>query len=252
MENIFLELNKFNDIFFEEETHRYTDSLGTNYQSATGWIHQFAPETDWDTIAAKKAAKEGTTPEALRAEWDYRGKYACALGTECHAVMEYLWKRKNYNGNMNIMKQYEGMPEEFIGRKEMCKKLYDKMKNRYVPIANEFIVNDPEFGLCGTIDFIAYNQMTGKYGILDWKTSKSFDTSNSWGKKMLAPFDDLDDCNVVHYSLQLSLYKYILEKYTNIRIGELTLFALPKNGFPLLAQPCLDLSSRIKQFLENK
>ena len=46
--------NAFNDISFNEPDHKYTDSLGTNYQSATGWIKQFEPDTDWDVIKEKK------------------------------------------------------------------------------------------------------------------------------------------------------------------------------------------------------
>ena len=50
--------NAFNDISFNEPDHKYTDSKGTVYQSATGWIKQFEADTDWDGIKKRKAEKE--------------------------------------------------------------------------------------------------------------------------------------------------------------------------------------------------
>lgn len=80
--------NAFNDIMFDEPTHKYTDSKGTKYQSATTWIKQFEPEKDWAQIKLKKALKEGVSVEQLTKEWDYKGDYATSLGTEIHSVME--------------------------------------------------------------------------------------------------------------------------------------------------------------------
>jgi hypothetical protein len=71
--------NAFNDISFNEPDHKYTDSKGTVYQSATGWIKQFEPETDWAGIKARKAAKEGVTVEELTKQWERKGDYATNL-----------------------------------------------------------------------------------------------------------------------------------------------------------------------------
>ncbi len=69
----------FSDINFNEPDHKYTDSLNTEYQSATGWIKQFEPETDWDMIKERKAKKEGVTVEEITARWDAAGDYATHL-----------------------------------------------------------------------------------------------------------------------------------------------------------------------------
>jgi hypothetical protein len=47
--------------------------------------------------------------------------------------------------------------------------------------------------------------------IYDWKFSKEIQT-HSFGKKGLGPATELNDCNTTHYSLQLNLYREILEK----------------------------------------
>lgn len=69
----------FNDINFNEPDHKYTDSKGTEYKSATGWIKQFEPETDWESIKLKKAEKEGVTYEEIDAKWKASGDYATHL-----------------------------------------------------------------------------------------------------------------------------------------------------------------------------
>eukprot|EP00971_Amphidinium_carterae_P150762 2989008-Amphidinium_carterae.1 len=63
---------------------------------------------------------------------------------------------------------------------------------------------------------------SGKLHIFDWKRSVRLPTkhTNPFGEKMkvvqsrrpaCGPLSAYDDCAVVHYRLQLNLYKYILE-----------------------------------------
>lgn len=93
--------NAFNDIFFVEETHTYTDSVGTDYKSVTGFVDRFVQHTDWNKIAekciaSKKKKYEGHTVESLCQQWKDSSAYARTLGTEIHSVMENLWHRKDY------------------------------------------------------------------------------------------------------------------------------------------------------------
>lgn len=146
--------NAFNDISFNEPDHKYTDSKGTLYQSATGWIKQFEAETNWEEIKKNKAKKLGKTVEELTKEWDRNSHYATSLGTECHLVMENIWQKKNYNFDKRLNAEFPEMEEDFNYRKGVCKEIFNKMKKIYVPIANEFIVYDQENAICGTIDML--------------------------------------------------------------------------------------------------
>ena len=96
----------------------------------------------------------------------------------------------------------------------------------------------------------AYNKVKKCYSIIDWKTSKSFDTSNVKGEKLLAPFTDFDACNVNEYSIQLSTYAYILEKHTSIRIGEMVLFQIPKASTAPTICVCNDMRPYLKTILK--
>jgi ATP-dependent exoDNAse (exonuclease V) beta subunit len=167
--------------------------------------------------------------------------------------MEYIWQKKNYNFDKRLNEQFPEMEEDFNYRKSVCKQIYDKMKQIYVPIANEFIVYDQPNGICGTIDFIAYNTKKDCYSIIDWKTSRKFDTGNQYSKYMKAPFEHVISCNTAEYSQQLSLYKYIIEKHTSIKIGELVLFQIPgkENPMPQVFR-CMDFSQYIADFFNSK
>lgn len=241
----------FGDINFNEPDHRYTDSKGTKYTSATKWIQQFYPEKDWDAIRNKKAAKEGIDPNVLKEQWERNSKYSTTLGTACHSIMELLWAKKNFNIDTKIYNEFPEMKEDYEFRKQRTIELFNKMKKIYVPIANEFIVYDKDHGVCGTIDFLAYNRIKNYYSIIDWKTSKKFETTNHFENYLKAPFEHVKECNTAEYSLQLSLYKAILEKHTSIRIGEMLLFQLPGKDVKIPEVfRCTDFSKEIRKMID--
>ena len=75
---------------------------------------------------------------------------------------------------------------------------------------------------------------------------------NKW-EKLLPPFSNYDACNVIEYSLQLSTYKAILQKHCpNIKIGELVLIQLPKEGTEPDIFRCYDFSDILTKYLDNR
>ncbi len=242
----------FSGLYFEPVSHTYTDEYGTSFSSCTEFIRKFELEKDWDTIRENYAKKHGKTVDEVKADWEYKGKYATTLGTEVHAVMEYIWQGKDYPGNKQEMDKYEGMFEEYVGRKKVAEELYRKMSKRYEPVLNEFKVFDRDIHIAGTIDFIAYDKIDDSFVIIDWKSSKKFEhTAFRRIEKMKYPFDSYDDCNVNHYSLQLSVYKYIIEKHTDIKISKLILFQLPKLGQIPDTCECNDMTKELNILFNN-
>lgn len=240
-----LELWKFNDILFDAGPHKYTDSKGTQFNSVTTWVHKFSPPQDWDAIAAKSAQKAGCSPEELRAKWKRSGDYSCDLGTEVHAYMENMMQHKLYIPHIDHVKWPE-MQADFESRIPACARAYQMITETYVPVREELIVHNSDWNLCGTIDLLAYNTKTGQFAILDYKTNKEIKKDNPW-QRMMAPFEEFPDANYYHYSLQLSTYKAIVERKTNLRIGDLMLIHISPNG-PVMI-PCIDLSARVLQLL---
>jgi len=272
-----IELWKFRDIYFDEGPHVYTDSLGTKYTSVTTFVQEcgeilewerytqiyadrnnidvetvrekfadnkfkFCEEEKWREITEKYARKNGRTYEDVKAEWDLNKDTAAKMGTQVHSYMENLWKRKHYQ------------PEVPVGDYELVRKngkeAYNRLCRRFVPIRNEFIVYKPEWALCGTIDFLCWDRADDCIAILDWKTNKEIKKDNPYGNRLVGPLEGLPDCNFIHYSAQLSTYKLLIERMTNLRVEELALVHLKRDGWEFI--PCMDLSVEIGAYLGNR
>lgn len=250
-------IDAFSDIFFEEIPHKYTDSIGTKYTSVTTFISQLEQEKNWDEIAEKVIKKNkdgkytGKTIQDVRTEWKEAGEYACQLGTYVHAVMEYGWQNKEFYPDENILAKFPGMKEDFLYRKAEAKNILKNLKKIYTPLKNEFIVYDQEWALCGTIDFLALNKKKKCISILDWKTNKKWDYYNKFSS-LKKPFDFLPDCNISHYELQLNTYKAILEKHTDIKVGEMVLIQIPSEGKAKEMHICKDYQNILINYLNEK
>jgi hypothetical protein len=61
----------------------------------------------------------------------------------------------------------------------------------------------------GRFDALFRNKRTGKWVIIDWKSSKSVDYTNQW-EKLLGPAKMYDDCNHITYTMQGYFYKTAL------------------------------------------
>ena len=98
--------------------------------------------------------------------------------------------------------------------------------------------------ICGQADLVEV--VNGKVNITDYKTNKEIKEKGfvNWEgitSKMFKPLTHLDDCNLNHYNIQLSLYMYIILKHNpKLKPGKLTIqhvsFEKEKddeNGYPI-------------------
>jgi len=76
----------------------------------------------------------------------------------------------------------------------------------------ELLVYDEELGVAGQIDLPLIHR-DGKVIIADYKFTKKIDTKGYKGQKGIHPLTEhLDDCKLIKYGLQLSMYAYLLER----------------------------------------
>ena len=185
------------EITFTEDNHRYSSVLGgkeITYTSGTTFIHKFFPEFDpTGEILRRKAAKLGKTPESLKAEWDANRDASCRFGTRCHSVCEDILLGRAQRV------QPEDEKEKLVF--ESGRKMAEKFRQGLDVLGVEKIVFNPFLPrpIAGTIDLLARSRKDGSILILDW---------NKFG---LDPIRHIPDLNFYHYSLQLSLYQYLLE-----------------------------------------
>jgi len=94
-----------------------------------------------------------------------------------------------------------------------------------------------------------YIDNNNKYHIYDWKRTLGIKKTNPF-KQGFYPFQDMDDVNFNHYSLQLNMYKYILEKNYNIEIESMNLVCLHPSNDSFIIEPVPNLQYRIQRMLD--
>ena len=207
-------------IHFIEETHKYlVDGSSDGIISVTTLIHEHFPKFDAMKVLKMMRNKSekypGMTDLEIKQSWEENGKKASGNGTKMHKMIENY-----YNGIENN--------EEDCKSKEFTYFLkYDeevRKKKNMIPYRTEWSIFDGDLDLAGQLDML-YKKEDGTYGLYDWKRVKEIKTDNSY-EKGLGRLKHLPHCNYYHYSLQLNVYKRILEKRYDLKISEMVLVVL--------------------------
>jgi hypothetical protein len=215
-------------ITFDEKPHKYAiRGDETNIKSCTEFIHLFFTAFDAQKIS-QTCAESQTNPEYIGKAADEIQRIwelGSALGSEMHYQIE-----RNLNGLPYTLPEFAECPEIEM-YVSFC------MDNPHLRIwRTEMRIFDEEYRIAGSIDAIYEDlEKPGYFYIVDWKRAnkiwfegfcecRSIDGKRRHGMgrdklptvcTRFAPHPataDLDDCNFNHYSLQLMLYRYILEK----------------------------------------
>jgi ATP-dependent exoDNAse (exonuclease V) beta subunit len=93
-------------------------------------------------------------------------------------------------------------------------------KDKLALVRAELVVGDDTYGVCGMLDKLFYNVEEDELQIWDYKTNKEINMSSKYKSKMINGLNHLEECEYNTYSLQLSIYKKIIEKNTSLKIGK--------------------------------
>ena len=260
-------VDKENDnVFFNDKEHLYLDKLnGEKYISVTTLIGKYENEFNAAFFSKYKAlealaepdhfslVKEGllTTqiwkPELLEkfnidpqvfeekvneflTSWNNIRDEACDHGSYVHEIME-----TSFYGNTHFDLSNFGCPQ-ICGDYTCIKGNYHlDLENGIYP---EFLMSyvTPEgLRIAGQADLIVKNG--NDISILDWKTNKEIKKRSFFNKAkkknvtMKFPLNNIEDCNYQHYTLQLSLYAYILQQLNpEFNIKELKIVHIARDG----------------------
>lgn len=217
------------NIVFDEPTHIYTvNGSSKGIVSITTFLHHFFPHFDADKVITNmmKSPKwpqskwYGMTREEIRNAWTNNGREASEAGTATHLAVEMAmndaWDVVSASAKESIEWKYFLL-------------FWDKYKETLEPYRTEWEVWDADLKLAGSIDMVFRNRKDGTYAIYDWKRSKEIKMENSFGTGF-GPCSHLPDCNYWHYTLQLNMYRYILEKNYGVKISEMALVILHPNN----------------------
>jgi len=242
-------LDFFKDPYFifEQESHSYTYK-GIIYDSVTTFLRRFKVPFDRDYWIKRKAAEAGVDASVIENDWTTKAVTAASLGTRVHKWIEDFW-----NGENPPMLE----KEEDIQRVKSFLHLYETRLKNLIPLKSELKIFSKKWKLAGTIDqpFLMWDEKQNKLLFLigDWKTNKDFkDDDHPKGryKKLLHPFTNLYENSHNEYSIQISLYRLILEEELGIETHGGFLVHLGPEGNAKI-HPVKDLRERLKIYLQQ-
>ena len=254
-DEIIKELQFFKGIDFHEEEHFYTINDYRFNCSVTQLIETYAQEFDSDGISQMVANKRGISQKEVLDEWKKENEFSCIKGSCIHLKAQSLWMGTDYEINYNAIDDTidkDRLKKEYDIMSKQATDFYNDYKDMYDMIQDEFIVWSKEFDIAGSIDGIMYNKNTQQCCILDFKSNKDLQFKSKYRKKMKVPLHELDDVNGQHYYIQLSIYKYLIEKYTNIKVDELFIvyFNINADSYEIIEIPYL--KKEVEEILENR
>ena len=228
-------------IIFDEEPHIYYIDGQAYKRSVTSFIHNLFPSFDSDKVSHLVHKKHFSNPNSeyfqksandIKLMWAQTGKEASSEGTKMHKAIE-----DHFNGLDVCCDSIE-----FTYFKNWLKD-FPELK----PYRSEWEVFQEDHKIAGSIDMLFENE-DSTLTIYDWKRCKNIRLENQY-EYGLGNANRLQNCNFVHYSLQLNTYKYFLESKYNKTVRDMYLLILhpSNNNYKRFQVP--DMQSDVMKFL---
>ena len=245
----------FGKYTFIENGHYYLCNGKRVGISTTGLFGQYEQKFDSDTMSQKVANKRNISQQEVLEEWRIENLHSTIKGSMIHEFAQSLWEGKEYKFD------YSKVPKEInLDRlKNDINKLvpqainfYNDYKDMYELIGCEIYLGDEDYDECGATDQMMLNKYTNEIALIDYKTNKKIEYESYNHKKMLIPLHKFEDCNYIHYSLQLSDYKFKFEKNTKLKVDEtfIVYFNVNADNYEII-EP-LNMEKEVEEILENR
>jgi len=211
----------FNDITFYDEPHKYYVD-GKELISVTTLIHKYQEEFNEDYWSNYKSEQFFLSQREVLRAWNFINKKGTIKGSAIHDYAENIFLNKEYEYPKQIILNefgFDPVINEYNITKKHVNKFYNDVHGKLIPIRTEMVVYDKESLIAGMLDMLFYNIKAREFQIWDWKSNKDF-TFEMKSRHLLNELFTLEDCDMEVYSLQLELYKYIIEKVTGIKLGK--------------------------------
>lgn len=221
-----------NALDFDEEEHIYTRN-DKEYKSVTTFVKEFFSKFDAEAVAQSKAYSYGKYKDKSKEEILEMWRQKADDGTEVHKQIEDWLRGKELAGWKPRAKQ---------GRKYWLSNIREEYFIH--DVWPELRVYHDKYKLAGTVDVVFKHNSKGKTAkhqvtLVDWKTNKAIYKSpykkGSTGTHEIT--ENIPDCNWHHYSLQLSLYAFILEDQFDQNIYKLNLVHLKQDDYKVYDVP---------------
>jgi len=210
------------NISFKEYGHIYTIKECKKNISVTTWVKNKFEKFDAENIINNMMESPkwihnkyyGMTKDEIKKLWKNNGSVAAELGTKMHKMFENHYNDLDIKDELKTTIEYEYFMN-FL-------KDYPDL----VPYRSEWMIYDETRQIAGSVDMIFINP-DKSVSIYDWKRCKSIDKFNNFNKYSIDPdYSTTPDTNFWHYTLQLNMYKTILEDKYGLSVSELYLVCI--------------------------
>ncbi len=232
---------------FLPEDHKYVSvdpAEDISWMSVTSLISKLKQPFEAEKIAEKSSKNKrskwyGMTKDQILSVWKAESERAITVGNWYHNQRE-----EDLLGLDSIERHGKVIP--------IMQPLADTSGLKVAPdqrltdgMYPEHFVYMKSLGICGQSDLVEV--IDGVVHITDYKTNKEIrsESYKDWeglSQKMNHPVSHLDDCNLNHYNLQLSIYMYMILKHNpRLKPGTLMIQHImfedegkDPNGYPIL------------------
>lgn len=256
-------------ITFEEGPHIYTidGDESKKYTSVTTWVHSYFKKFNAkEVIAAMMRNKKkwedpvanekyyGKTPEEIEEMWSTSGREAAAKGTAMHYEIECFYNTPTPTPTptptrSTEIEYFHKFNTEFVSTAETA---------TLRPYRTEWMVFHEEAQISGSIDMVYENIDTDPtapttLSIYDWKRCKEISKTNRGGEFATNPIiEHFPDTNFWHYTLQLNIYKYILQTKYGKTITDLYLIVLHPDAKNYQRIKLPNIQAEVKELFDER
>ncbi len=235
----------FSKIVYDDPSHTYRLD-GKELISATTLIKHVAPEFDKEGVSQRTADREGVSQAEILQRWENSGAVSRDKGTRLHQYVEDTMAGKIDPVLRLVNDRIPEMDAFDVAWKALRGTMDAKVKRQ------EWTIGDYELGVAGRIDCLLSLQLPGldhrSLAVFDWKTGK-LETENRY-ENLLPPFRHLSSSKFNQYSIQLNLYRLILERNTNQQYTDGYILHLRSDGTYHLHR-ARDVRPELAQWLKN-
>ena len=232
---------------FLPEDHKYVSvdpAEDISWMSVTSLISKLKQPFEAEKIAEKSSKNKrskwyGMTKDQILSVWKAESERAITVGNWYHNQREEdLLGLDSIERHGKVIPIMQPLADTFGLKVAPDQRLTDGMYP-------EHFVYMKSLGICGQSDLVEV--IDGVVHITDYKTNKEIrsESYKDWeglSQKMNHPVSHLDDCNLNHYNLQLSIYMYMILKHNpRLKPGTLMIQHImfedegkDPNGYPIL------------------
>lgn len=211
------------DVSLNEKNHVYNIKGDLSYISVTTWNKKHFEQFNPDLVIKNMMQSTfwpnnkyfGMSAEEIKELWNKNGRESSEAGVKLHHDIEcYYNKCPNKNDSLEY-NYFLNFAQDHIAK---------------TPYRTEWIVYHEQWKIAGTIDMCFIN-LDGTLDIYDWKRSQEIVKTSKYNKWALTEcISHLPSTNFWQYSLQLNMYKAILEAKYNKKVNKMYLVCLHPNN----------------------